>query len=89
MGPRGRFTEQESLEALNFTLPPTIVALILNVVAIIAGVFSPALGTLFALLALLIWAGLTVWSVIAAVRVNQGNPYRYALNLRLIKPKAQ
>lgn len=85
MGPRGRFTAQESLEALNFTLPPTIVAVVLNIVAFVFSFFSPELGTIFSMLALFVWAFLTVFSVIAAVRVNRGQPYRYALNLRLIK----
>lgn len=85
MGPRGRFTAQESLEALNFTLPPTVVAVALNILAAIFAFIAPAVGTMFSLLALLLWAFLTVFSVIAAVRVNRGQPYRYALNLRLIK----
>lgn len=84
MGPRGRFTAQESLEALNFTLPPTIVAVVLNILAFAFAFFSPELGTIFSMLALFVWAFLTVFSVIAAVRVNQGQPYRYALNLRLL-----
>lgn len=87
MGPRGPFTRQEALEALNFTLPPTVVAVLLNIVAIIANVVSPGSGTIFAMLALLVLAVLTVWSVIAAVKVNKGNPYRYSANLRLIKPR--
>ncbi|MDJ0313415.1 DUF4870 domain-containing protein [Arthrobacter sp. H35-D1] len=85
MGPRGRFTAQESLEALNFTLPPTIAAVVLNIVAFVCAFFSPEMGTIFSMLALFVWAILTVFSVIAAVRVNRGQPYRYALNLRLIK----
>lgn len=85
MGPRGPFTAQESLEALNFTLPPTIVALLLNVVALVAFLADPSLGSLFALLALGVWVFLTVFSVIAAVRVNRGQPHRYLLNLRLLK----
>lgn len=85
VAPRGRFTAQESLEALNFTLPPTIVAAALNLLALIFVFFAPQLATVFSMLALLIWIFLTVYSVIAALRVNRGSPYRYALNLRLIK----
>lgn len=85
LGPRGPFTAQESLEALNFTLPPTIVALLLNVVALVAFLADPSLGSLFALLALGVWVFLTVFSVIAAIRVNRGQPHRYLLNLRLLK----
>lgn len=85
LGPRGRFTAQESLEALNFTLPPTILAIVLNVLAVVFSFIVPAVGTIFAMLALLVWVFLTVFSVIGAVRVNRGQPYRYALNLRLLK----
>lgn len=85
LGPRGRFTAQESLEALNFTLPPTIAAVLLNILALVSSFFSPSVATIFSLLALLLWAVLTVFSVIAAVQVNKGQPYRYAWNLRLLK----
>jgi len=82
---RGPFTAQESREALNFTLPPTIIAVVLNLLGIVVSAFDPGAGTPFSMLALLIWVVLTVWSVIAAIQVNKGNPYRYALNLRRIK----
>ncbi len=82
---RGPFTAQESREALNFTLPPTILALLLNIVALVVRLFDPAAGTVFSMLALLVWVFLTVWSVIAAIQVSRGNPYRYAWNLRRIQ----
>lgn len=85
VAPRGRFTAQESLEALNFTLPPTLVAAFLNVVALVFVFFNPQVASIFLLLALLIWIFLTVFSVVAALRVNNGQPYRYALNLRWLK----
>lgn len=76
---RGPFTAQESKEALNFTLPPTAAAVVLNVLALI-----PVVGNVFAVLATLVWLALTVFSVIAGVQVNRGQPYRYRYNLRLI-----
>lgn len=78
---RGPFTAQESKEALNFTLPPSVIALIANILALIV----PVVGWVFALLAVLIWGFLAVYSVIAAVAVSRGEPYRYPLNLRLIQ----
>ncbi|MCQ9164409.1 DUF4870 domain-containing protein [Arthrobacter sp. STN4] len=84
MAGRGPFTEQESLEALNFTLPPTILALALNIIALVVGIFSPSVGTVFSMLALIVWVFLTVCSVIAAIQVSRGNPYRYPWNLRRI-----
>lgn len=85
MAARGPFTAQESREALNFTLPPTIAAVALNIIALILNLIDPGAGTPLSMLALLLWVGLTVWSVIAAIQVNKGNPYRYAWNLRRIK----
>ncbi len=77
---RGPFTAQEAKEALNFTLPPTLVAVVANILSLI-----PWIGGIFAVIAALIWIALTVFSVIAGVHVNRGQPYRYKYNLRLIK----
>ncbi|XAS69332.1 DUF4870 domain-containing protein [Micrococcaceae bacterium Sec5.7] len=76
---RGPFTAQESKEALNFSLPPTIAAIIANFLVLI-----PVVGNLFAVLATLIWIALTCFSVAAGIQVNRGQPHRYELNLRWI-----
>ncbi|WP_229229151.1 DUF4870 domain-containing protein [Sinomonas cyclohexanicum] len=76
---RGPFTAQESKEALNFTLPPTLAAIVLNLLG-----FIPFVGSAFSILATLIWIALTVFSVIAGIQVNRGQPYRYPYSLRLI-----
>ncbi len=76
---RGPFTAQESKEALNFTLPPTILAVLANLLALIDGV-----GSIFAVVAALIWLAVTIFSVRAGIRVNKGEPHRYVFNLRLI-----
>ncbi len=81
---RGPFTAQESKEALNFTVPPTIVAAVANIIAVVLSGVSPPAGTVFAFLAVGIWIFLAIYSVIAAVQVNRGQPYRYTLSLRLI-----
>ncbi|OMH37052.1 DUF4870 domain-containing protein [Tersicoccus sp. Bi-70] len=77
---RGPFTAQESHEALNFTVPPTVVAVVCNVLALI-----PVVGWVFALIAAAIWLGVTVFSVIAGVHANRGQPYRYPVNLHLVR----
>lgn len=76
---RGPFTAQESKEALNFTLPLTVVAVVANILALL-----PAIGPVFAVVALLLWLFITVSGVIAGIEVNKGRPYRYPFNLRLI-----
>lgn len=77
---RGPFTAQESKEALNFTLPPTAVAVLANLL-----LFIPGIGNVFAVIATLIWITLTCFSVAAGIHVNRGQPYRYQYNLRLLK----
>ena len=77
---RGPFTAQESKEALNFTLPPTILALAAWLLSLV-----PVIGGVFAVVNALIWVIIAIFSVTAGVQVNRGRPYRYALNLRLIR----
>jgi uncharacterized Tic20 family protein len=77
---RGPFTAQESKEALNFTLPPTILALAAWLLSLV-----PDIGGIFAVLNALIWVTITILSVNAGIQANRGRPYRYALNLRLIR----
>jgi uncharacterized Tic20 family protein len=77
---RGPFTAQESKEALNFTLPPTLLALAAWLLSLL-----PEIGGLFAVLNALIWVIITVFSVNAGIQVNRGRPYRYGPNLRLIR----
>lgn len=76
---RGPFTAQESKEALNFTLPLSVVAIVLNVLSLL-----PVIGAIFAVLTVLIWLFMTVSGVVAGIEVNKGRPYRYPVNLRLI-----
>ena len=76
---RGPFTAQESKEALNFTLPPTVLAIIANLLALI-----PVIGGVFGIVAVVIWLFMTVSGVNAGIQCNKGRPYRYPLNLRLI-----
>ena len=75
---RGPFCEQESKEALNFTLLPTLVILVS-----VACSFIPFIGGFFALVATLIWLYLAVMSLIAGIKVNRSNPYQYRFNTML------
>ena len=77
---RGPFTAQESKEALNFTLPPTIVALVALVLMQI-----PGIGGFFAVIHAMVWVVVTIFSVLAGIEVERGRPYRYDFNLRLIR----
>ncbi|MBT8162370.1 MULTISPECIES: DUF4870 domain-containing protein [Arthrobacter] len=77
---RGPFTAQESKEALNFSLPPTVAAVLANLL-----VMLPVVGNVFAVIATGIWVALACFSVSAGIRVNHGQPHRYRFNLRWIK----
>lgn len=76
---RGPFTAQESKEALNFTLPLTVVAIVANILALL-----PVIGAIFGMVAVLLWLFMTISGVVAGIEVNKGRPYRYPFNLRLI-----
>ncbi|WDF31896.1 DUF4870 domain-containing protein [Arthrobacter agilis] len=77
---RGPFTAQEAKEALNFTLPPTVLALAAWLLSLL-----PVVGGIFAVVNALLWVTITVFSVNAGIQVNRGRPYRYPVNLRLIR----
>ncbi len=77
---RGPFTAQEAKEAFNFALPLTVLAIALNVLTLI-----PGLGWLFAVLAVVLWIFMTLMGARAGIEVNKGRPYRYSMNLRLLK----
>ncbi|MFW0111784.1 DUF4870 domain-containing protein [Rothia sp. CCM 9417] len=72
---RGPFTEQESREALDFTLLPTIV---LALGIILSNI--PAIGWFFGLVAALTWTYLAFSALIAGIVVTRGNPYQYKFN---------
>lgn len=77
---RGPFTAQESKEAFNFTFPLTVLAIFLNILTII-----PAIGWIFAIGGVALWVFMTLMGARAGIHVNKGRPYRYPLNLRLMK----
>lgn len=78
LGDRGPFTRQESREALNHTLLPSIIIL-----ACVALALIPAIGWVFAVVAALTWIILAVQSVAAGIKVNQGEPHQYRGNTHL------
>ena len=75
---RGRFTAQESREALNFTLLPSLVILLSIPLAPL-----PFIGWFFGMIAALCWVWLAVMSLMAGIVVNRGNPYQYRFNTAL------
>jgi uncharacterized Tic20 family protein len=96
LGPRSARVKQESREALNFVITAIIAFVALAIVsAILSGIASASpsgIAVLFGLLILLVglvqfavYVLVIVFSIVAAVRVNNGGSYRYPFSLRLIK----
>ena len=75
------FVDDQAKEALNFNLTMAIVALVLVLVTVFTlGIGIILTAPLFALLGL----GWLAFTIIAAIRANEGKAYRYPVTLRLI-----
>ncbi len=77
---RGPFTDQESKEALNFTLPLSVLMAVLFGLA-----FVPAVSTWAGLGLVVVWVTMAISGLIGGSECNKGRPYRYPVNLRLIR----
>ncbi|QWT23038.1 DUF4870 domain-containing protein [Subtercola sp. PAMC28395] len=77
---RGPLVNQESKEALNWTINVTGAVVVLNILGII-----PFIGLLFGLLVFAVLIVNLIFAIIGGVRVNGGGTYRYPLNYRWIK----
>lgn len=96
LGSRSPRVRQESAEALNFVITAIIAWIALAIIGVILSIIGAQLPTgidlVFGLLGLLVtllqfavWILLIVFSIVAAVRVNNGGSFRYPFALRLIK----
>jgi uncharacterized protein len=96
LGPRSERVKTESREALNFVITAIIAYIALLIVGQIFGAIGNALpsgidiiflllGGLVSLLIFADWVLVIIFSIVAAVRVNNGGSYRYPFALRLIK----
>lgn len=70
------FIEDQSKEALNFQLSVLILY-------VICGATSCLIFPIF--IAAAAWIGVLILSIIAAMKANEGQKYRYPLTIRLIK----
>lgn len=75
---RGPFTEQESREALDFTLLPTLLVALSIILSPI-----PGIGWFFGLVAAFTWVYLAFSALVAGIKVSRGNPYQYRFNTRV------
>lgn len=82
---RSAFARQESKESLNFGIFMTILAVGIMFVGIVLAI--PTFG-LLGIISALYWVPAllqVIFSIIGAIRVNNGGSYRYPFNWRLIK----
>lgn len=77
---RGRFTNQESKEALNFQITLAAAWIVCMIFSLI-----PLVGLLFALALLGLWAAMIIFSILAGISSNKGEPYRYPIAMRFIR----
>ena len=82
---RGRLTDQEGKESLNFQITMVIAWVAYWIVSAILG-FIPIIGWLVSLLLFLaLLAVQIVFPILGGVKVNNGGMYRYPVNFRFIK----
>ncbi|WP_275002875.1 DUF4870 domain-containing protein [Promicromonospora iranensis] len=74
---RSRFVEQEGKEALNFQ----ITLIFVHIACAIISVVTFGLGTIV----YVVFIAAVVFMILAAVENSKGAPYRYPVNIRLIK----
>lgn len=77
---RGRFTNVEAKEALNFQITSVIVYFALSVLSA-----APFIGFLFWMLLFPVFVVVAIFSVLGFMKAKEGVNYRYPVALRLIK----
>lgn len=74
---RGAYVEDQAKEALNFQITLAIAGVAFGIITVITFGIG---GILF-----LAFIVALVWMIQAAIATNRGEPYRYPLNIRLVK----
>ena len=83
---RGRFTDTEAKEALNFQITVLIGWVALFIVStILTAVTFGLFGFVASLLYLALWAVTIVFSILGFLKAKDGQHYRYPFAVRLIK----
>lgn len=75
-GNESPYVKEEAKEALNFQITLAIAYVVSTVLIIVL------IGLL---MMLAVWVGSVILMIMAAISVNNGNAYRYPINIRLIK----
>ncbi|WP_104130684.1 DUF4870 domain-containing protein [Cryobacterium sp. N21] len=82
---RGRFTNTEAKEALNFQITLLIAYVAITVVSTLLALVTFGIGGLLAGLGWIVWLAGVIFSIMGFVQAKDGKNYRYPFALRLIK----
>jgi uncharacterized Tic20 family protein len=83
---RGRFTDTEAKEALNFQITVAIAWVALFILSsILTAVTFGIFGFVASLLYFALWAAVIVFSILGFLKAKDGQHYRYPFAIRLIK----
>ncbi|TFB69734.1 DUF4870 domain-containing protein [Cryobacterium glaciale] len=82
---RGRFTNTEAKEALNFQITLLIGYVAINVASFILAIVTFGIGGLLIGLAWLLWVAGVILSIMGFLKAKDGQNYRYPFALRLLK----
>jgi uncharacterized Tic20 family protein len=81
---RGRFTNQQGREALNFQLTLLIGYVVINVLSTILALFTFGILGGLSSLGWVLWLIGSIFSVLGYLDARAGKPYRYPFAIRLI-----
>jgi uncharacterized Tic20 family protein len=82
---RGRFTDSEAKEALNFQMTLVLAYVVINIVSIALALVTFGIGGVFSLLVWVVWILGVVFSILGFMKAKDGQRYRYPFALRLVK----
>jgi uncharacterized protein len=82
---RGRFTDIEAKEALNFQITLVIGYVVINIIGIFLALVTFGIGGVFTLLVWVLWVVGVIFSILGFMKAKDGEHYRYPFALRLIK----
>jgi hypothetical protein len=82
---RGRLTNTEAKEALNFQITLMIASVAITVASIFLALVTFGIGGLLAGLGWIVWLAGVIFSILGFVQAKDGQKYRYPVSIRLIK----
>ncbi|GAB3129959.1 DUF4870 domain-containing protein [Glaciibacter psychrotolerans] len=82
---RGRFTDEQAKEALNFQITLVFAYAIIWIVTGFLTVVTLGIGAVVGLLVWVVWIASVIFSILGFMQAKDGHPYRYPFAVRLIK----